>query len=124
MTIGDKTGTFKDGKLTIDGEEYTPTVIPEAGARFTINEHKHSSFRGMCGLITGCTTSQEYLSLAPDGKFILTPQHGLDDGRPGPRAVDRRRQLPAGPAGHLRDPGGRQDPAGVRRRQRARGAVR
>ena len=25
----------------VDGEEYTPTVIPAAGARFTINEHKH-----------------------------------------------------------------------------------
>ena len=83
VTIGDKTGTFKDGKLTIDGEEYTPTVVPEAGARFTINEHKHSSFRGMCGLIMGCTTSQEYLSLAPDGKFILTRSTVSTMGDPG-----------------------------------------
>jgi hypothetical protein len=83
VTIGDKAGTFKDGKLTIDGEEYTPTVVPEAGARFTINEHKHASFRGMCGLILGCTTSQEYLSLSPDGKFILTRSTVSTMGDPG-----------------------------------------
>ena len=74
---------MKDGKLTIDGEEYTPTVVAEAGTRFTINEHKHTSFRGMCGLIIGCTTSQEYLSLAPDGKFILTRSTLSTIGDPG-----------------------------------------
>jgi hypothetical protein len=83
ITIGDKTGTFKDGKLTIDGEEYTPTVIAQPGARFTINEHKHSSFRGMCGLILGCTVTQEFLSLSPDGQFILSRSTTSTMGDPG-----------------------------------------
>ena len=65
VTIGDKAGTFKDGKLTIDGNDYTPLVIPQAGKRYTINEQKHTSFSGYCGFITGCTTSQEYLTLRP-----------------------------------------------------------
>jgi hypothetical protein len=83
VTIGDKAGTFKDGKLTIDGNEYTPLVIPAAGARYTINEQKHASFNGFCGLITGCTTSQEYLTLAPDGQFVRTRSTLSTMGDPG-----------------------------------------
>ena len=72
VTIGDKAGTFADGKLTIDGEEYIPLQIPHAGARFAFNEHRHFSFSGMCGMIFGCTTTQQYLSMAADGQFIWT----------------------------------------------------
>ena len=83
VTIGDKAGTFKDGKLTIDGNDYTPLVIPQAGKRYTINEQKHTSFRGYCGLITGCTTTQEYLTLTPDGQFVLTRSTLSTIGDPG-----------------------------------------
>ena len=72
VTIGDKAGTFANGQLTIDGHAYTPLVIPPAGTRLTINEQKHTSFQGYCGLITGCTTSQEWLTLTPDGQFVLS----------------------------------------------------
>jgi hypothetical protein len=83
VTIGDKAGTFKDGKLTIDGNDYTPLFIPQAGKRYTFNEQKHTSFRGFCGLITGCTTSQEYLTLTPDGQFVLTRSTLSTMGDPG-----------------------------------------
>jgi hypothetical protein len=83
VTIGDKAGTFKDGKLTIDGNEYTPLVVPAAGARYTITEQKHTSFSGFCGFITGCTTSQEYLTLTPDGQFVLTRSTLSTMGDPG-----------------------------------------
>jgi hypothetical protein len=83
VTIGDKTGTFKDGELTIDGEEYYATQIAAAGARFTFNEHKHVDFSGMCGLILGCTVTQKFLSMAPDGKFILSRSTTSTMGDPG-----------------------------------------
>ena len=83
VTIGDKAGTFAGGKLTIDGEEYIPLQIPEAGARFAFNEHRHFSFSGMCGMIFGCTTTQQYLSMGADGQFIWTRQSLTTAGDPG-----------------------------------------
>jgi hypothetical protein len=83
VTIGDKAGTFKDGKLTIDGNDYTPLFIPEPGKRYTFNEQKHTSFSGFCGLITGCTTSQEYLTMTPDGQFVMTRSTLSTFGDPG-----------------------------------------
>ncbi|HEY6887648.1 MAG TPA: hypothetical protein VI300_07715 [Solirubrobacter sp.] len=83
VTIGDKTGTFKDGRLTIDGNGYTPLVIPPAGTRLAIDEQKHASFQGYCGFITGCTTSQEYLTLTPDGQFVLSRSTLSTIGDPG-----------------------------------------
>jgi hypothetical protein len=83
VTIGDKAGTFKDGKLMIDGNAYTPLFIPPAGKRYTINEQKHASFQGLCGFITGCSTSQKWLTLAPDGQFVLTSQTLTTIGDPG-----------------------------------------
>lgn len=83
VTIGEKAGTFAAGKLTIDGESYAPLQIPAAGARFSFSEHKHVSFQGMCGFITGCTVTQEFLSMAPDGKFILSRSTTSTMGDPG-----------------------------------------
>ncbi|MDA0164007.1 hypothetical protein OM076_27290 [Solirubrobacter ginsenosidimutans] len=83
VTIGDKAGTFANGRLTIDGNAYTPLVIPPAGTRLTINEQKHASFQGYCGFITGCTTSQEYLTLTPDGQFVLSRSTLSTIGDPG-----------------------------------------
>lgn len=83
VTIGDKAGTFKDGQLTIDGNGYTPLYIPEAGKRYTFNEQKHTSFSGFCGFITGCTTTQEYLTMTPDGQFVLTRSTLSTMGDPG-----------------------------------------
>ena len=118
VTIGDKAGTFAGGKLTIDGEEYIPLQIPEAGARFTFNEHQHFSFSGMCGMIIGCTTTQQYLSMAR-GRAVRLDAAVADHGRrPGHRPVDGRRQLSARPARHLRGAGRREDPAQLRGRHR------
>ena len=118
VTIGDKAGTFKDGKLTIDGNDYTPLQIPAAGKRYTFNEQSTRASSGMCGFITGCTTTQAVPDDVARRPVRPDAQHALDDGRPGHRSVDRRRQLPAGPARDLRGPGRRQDPADLRRRDR------
>lgn len=83
VVIGDKSGTFKDGKLVIDGEEYWPLTLAEPGARFNFAEHKHVSFSGMCGLYLGCTVTQKFLSLAPDGQFILSRSTTSTMGDPG-----------------------------------------
>lgn len=83
VTIGDKVGTFAGGKLTIDGEQYTPLTFAQPGQRFTINEHRHWSFQGMCGLIMGCTVTKEYLSLSPDGQFIKSRSTTSTMGDPG-----------------------------------------
>jgi hypothetical protein len=83
VTIGDKAGTFKNGELIIDGVGYTPLFVPPAGKRYTINEFKHASFQGFCGLITGCSTTQKWLTLAPDGQFVLTSQSLTTIGDPG-----------------------------------------
>jgi hypothetical protein len=83
VVIGDKSGTFKDGKLVIDGEEYWPLTFAQPGQRFTINEHRHYSFQGMCGLITGCTVTKEFLSLSPDGQFIRSRSTTSTMGDPG-----------------------------------------
>ena len=83
VTIGDKAGTFKDGKLTIDGNDYNPLQIPAAGTRYTINEHEHTGFSGMCGFFIGCTVSRQFLSLSPDGQFILSRSTTSTTGDPG-----------------------------------------
>ena len=83
VTIGDKAGTFKDGKLTIDGQTYEGTQIPAAGTRFTINEHQHYDFSGMCGLILGCTVTKKFLTLLPDGQFVLSHSTTSTMGDPG-----------------------------------------
>lgn len=83
VTIADKAGTFSGGKLAIDGEDYIPLQIPEAGARFAFNEHRRYSFRGMCGMIFGCTTTQEHVSMAADGKFIWSRTSLTTAGDPG-----------------------------------------
>ncbi|RKQ87157.1 hypothetical protein C8N24_5177 [Solirubrobacter pauli] len=83
VVIGDKTGTFQDGKLTIDGETYAPLALAAPGQRFTINEHRHYSFQGLCGLITGCTVTKEFLSLSPDGQFIKSRSTTSTMGDPG-----------------------------------------
>ena len=89
VTIGDKAGTFKDGKLTIDGNEYFPLIPAAPGARFTINDHEHTGFSGMCGLFTGCVITEKYLSLLPDGQFVLSKSTTASVGDPitGPYTV-------------------------------------
>jgi hypothetical protein len=37
----------------------------------------------MCGMIFGCTTTQQYLSMAADGRFIWTRQSLTTAGDPG-----------------------------------------
>jgi hypothetical protein len=83
VTIGDKTGTYKAGTLTIDGNKYFPLIPAAAGTRFTINEHEHTGFSGMCGLITGCVITEKYLSLLPDGQFVLSKSTTASVGDPG-----------------------------------------
>jgi hypothetical protein len=83
VTIGDKAGTFKDGKLTIDGNGYTPIAIASPGQRFGFNEHEHTGFWGQCGFITGCSITRQYLTLTPDGQFVLSKSTTASVGDPG-----------------------------------------
>ena len=83
LTIGDKTGTFTDGGLNVDGNGYGRLLPADAGARFTLNELRHWSFQGMCGLILGCTVTKQYLTLLPDGQFVLSRSTTSSMGDPG-----------------------------------------
>ncbi|HWK29790.1 MAG TPA: hypothetical protein VNS09_24700 [Solirubrobacter sp.] len=84
LTIGDKAGTFKPGGgLDVDGNGYGALVPPAPGTRFAGNELEHISFRGMCGLIFGCTVSQQHLSLLSDGQFVLSSSTTSSMGDPG-----------------------------------------
>ncbi len=120
VTIGDKAGTLKDGKLTIDGNDYTPLFIPQAGKRYTFNEQKHTSFRGYCGLITGCTTTQEYLTMTPDGQFVLTRSTLSTIGDPGLGPYTAAGSWPPDQHGTYDVQAGGKIVLDVRRRQRAR----
>jgi hypothetical protein len=84
LTIGDKTGTFTpSGGLTLDGNAYSATQIPAAGATYGFNEEEHTDFTGMCGLIVGCTITEQYLTLEPDGQFVLSHSTTASVGDPG-----------------------------------------
>jgi alpha-galactosidase-like protein len=71
LTVGDLTGTYKDGKLTLDEIEMRELTTPKPGTRYEL-KLDHRGFSGFCGLITGCTTWQETLGLLPDGQFVRT----------------------------------------------------
>ncbi|WP_445151231.1 CARDB domain-containing protein [Baekduia sp. Peel2402] len=86
VTLGTVAGTFKDGKLQItdegDLQDYDRLVVPEAGARYGV-ELVHRGFQGMCGLILGCTTWENWLTLAADGQFIYSKSTTTTMGDPG-----------------------------------------
>jgi hypothetical protein len=84
LTIGDKTGTYKPGtRLVLDGQTYSATVIPAAGARYSFADHEHFDFSGFCGFITGCTVTKKFLTLTPDGQFVLSHSTTATMGDPG-----------------------------------------
>ena len=84
LTVAGVVGNYKPGsRLVLDGNTYSALNIPAAGARFTVNELKHASFRGLCGLIAGCTTTQQYLTLTPTGEFVLSRSSLSTIGTPG-----------------------------------------
>ena len=86
VALGTAAGTFKDGKLQITDEgdlrDFTPLQIPPAGSRYTTNL-VHRGFRGMCGLILGCTTWENWLQLLPDGQFVYSRSTTTTMGDPG-----------------------------------------
>jgi CARDB len=86
VTLGTAAGTFKDGKLQItdegDVQDYDRLVVPEAGARYGVNL-VHRGFQGMCGLILGCTTWENWLTLAADGQFVYSKSTTTTMGDPG-----------------------------------------
>jgi hypothetical protein len=69
ITIGTHTGTYVNGALTIDEIKFMELVIPAAGSRYQTSL-EHLSYRGLCGLITGCSTSREAFTLTSDGGFL------------------------------------------------------
>jgi hypothetical protein len=86
VTLGTAAGTFKDGKLQItdegDLQDYDRLIVPEPGARYAA-ELVHRGFNGMCGLILGCTTWENWLTLAADGQFIYSKSTTTTMGDPG-----------------------------------------
>jgi hypothetical protein len=84
LTIAGVVGTFKPGsRLVLDGNDYSALSVPAAGATFTVNEIRHFSFSGFCGLITGCSTTKKYLTLTPAGEFVLSRSTLTTAGDPG-----------------------------------------
>ncbi|MGD9694390.1 MAG: hypothetical protein AB7V42_01885 [Thermoleophilia bacterium] len=69
LTVGDLKGTYKGGKLTLDDVAMTRLGIPPAGARYQ-TDLEHRGFRGLCGLILGCTTWHYTLALNLSGEFV------------------------------------------------------
>lgn len=70
ITVGDKAGTFKDGKLTFDDDEFEPLALAAPGARFEFKDLEQTSFFGTCGVYSFCTVSYEYLTLTAAGEFV------------------------------------------------------
>ncbi|MDO9353853.1 MAG: hypothetical protein Q7T55_09160, partial [Solirubrobacteraceae bacterium] len=62
-------GTYTAGKLTVNELPYKELVIPKPGTRFQ-TQLEHRGFRGICGLVTGCSTWHYTLALASDGGFV------------------------------------------------------
>jgi hypothetical protein len=75
VTLGGEQGRFDraSGKLTLGSDEYTPLAIPKAGTRYDVSL-VNRGFSGFCGLIVGCTTWTDYLTLRGDGQFALSSQ--------------------------------------------------
>jgi hypothetical protein len=86
VALGTAAGTFKDGKLQLTDEgdvrDLTRLLIPDAGARYDVNL-VHRGFQGMCGLILGCTTWENWLRLMPDGQFVYSRSTTTTMGDPG-----------------------------------------
>ena len=72
-----------DGSLEIDGEKYSPTYIPPAGTRYQV-EQDYITYFGLCGLITGCSTSHHHILLTSGGEFVLTEESLTTVGGSGP----------------------------------------
>lgn len=72
VTIAGHPGTFKDGKLTIDGNGHSATQIPAGGATFNFQQLGHIDWEGLCGLIAGCSVTHRSFSLLADGEFVLS----------------------------------------------------
>ena len=85
VQVGSVTGAkiTTDGKFEIDGETYLPMWIPPAGARYQVDQY-FIGFNGLCGMITGCSTWHEYVTLTSGGEFSYTHQSLTTSGGPGP----------------------------------------
>ena len=75
VTLGGEQGRFdtSTGKLTLGSDDYTPLAIPKPGTRYDVSL-VNRGFSGFCGLIVGCTTWTDYLTLRGDGQFALSSQ--------------------------------------------------
>ncbi len=84
LTVAGVVGTYKPGtRLVLDGNTYSALSVPAPGATFTVNEIRHFSFWGFCGLISGCSTTKQYLTLTPTGEFVLSRSTLTTIGDPG-----------------------------------------
>lgn len=83
LTFGGETGFYRDGTLKIgDDGGWSPLLLPKPGSRWQLELH-NQGFSGFCGLITGCTTWHEWLTLRADGQFALSSSTISTLGDPG-----------------------------------------
>jgi hypothetical protein len=75
VTVGGEQGRFDraTGRLTLGSDDYTPLAIPAPATRLDV-ALVNRGFSGFCGLIVGCTTWTDYLTLRSDGQFALSSQ--------------------------------------------------
>lgn len=85
VQLGSVTGAriTKDGNFEIDGEAYLPLWVPPAGARYQVDQY-FIGFNGLCGMITGCSTWHEYVTLTSGGEFVYTHESLTTIGGSGP----------------------------------------
>jgi hypothetical protein len=84
LQIGSLTGKLSAaGDLELDGETYFATSTPAAGTRLQVAQ-EFIGYSGLCGLITGCSTWHEYLTLNSNGEFVLSRESLTTIGGSGP----------------------------------------
>ncbi|MBB4662325.1 hypothetical protein [Conexibacter arvalis] len=72
LTVGGEKGWWRRGDLKVgEHDDYRELQVPRPGSRYAV-ELIHRGFSGFCGLITGCTTWTEWLTLRADGNFALS----------------------------------------------------
>jgi hypothetical protein len=69
VKVGKLRGSYRKRKLKLAKESYYNATVPKRGTRYAV-KLINRGFRGMCGLMFGCTTWREDLVLTKAGDFV------------------------------------------------------
>ncbi len=73
ITVGELKGSWRKGKLVLDGLKMDELVAPRGGTRFALQlEHRGASGIGMCTMVIGCSSWHYTLELRRNGGFVRT----------------------------------------------------